>query len=42
MSIKFNINRPPVSDDEIKQHQNFDNLLKQFKNERDQRNQAVY
>lgn len=33
MSIKFNINRPPVSDDEIKQHQNFDNLLKQFKNE---------
>lgn len=33
MSMKFNINRPPVSDDEIKQHQNFDNLLKQFKNE---------
>lgn len=32
MSIKFNINRPPVTDEEIKQNQNFDQLLKQFKN----------
>ena len=32
MSIKFNINRPPVTEEEIKQNQNFDQLLKQFKN----------
>ncbi len=32
MSIKFNINRPPVTEEEIKQNQNFDLLLKQFKN----------
>lgn len=31
MEPKFNINRPKVSDEEIKQHQDFDKLVKQFK-----------
>jgi hypothetical protein len=31
MSPKFNINRPKVSDDEITQHQNFDQLVERFK-----------
>jgi hypothetical protein len=31
MKPKFNINRPPVSDDEIAKHQNFEALVEQFK-----------
>ena len=31
MEPKFNINRPKVSDEEIKKHQDFDKLVKQFK-----------
>lgn len=31
MSPKFNINRPKVSDEEINQHQNFDQLVERFK-----------
>lgn len=31
MEPKFNINRPKISDEEIKQHQDFDKLVKQFK-----------
>lgn len=31
MSLKFNINREKISDDEIKKHQDFDSLVKQFK-----------
>lgn len=31
MEPKFNINRPKISDDEIKKHQNFEQLVKQFK-----------
>lgn len=31
MEPKFNINRPKISDDEIKKHQDFEKLVKQFK-----------
>lgn len=31
MDLKFNIDRPKVSDEEIKSHQNFDQLVDQFK-----------
>lgn len=31
MSPKFNIDRPKISDDELKKHQDFDSLVKQFK-----------
>lgn len=31
MEPKFNINRPKISDEEIKKHQNFEQLVKQFK-----------
>ena len=31
MEPKFNINRPKISDDEIKKHQDFEQLVKQFK-----------
>ncbi len=31
MQPKFNINRPPISDDEINKHKNFEQLVKQFK-----------
>ena len=31
MQPKFNIDRPKVSDDEINKHKDFDNLVKQFK-----------
>ena len=31
MKPKFNINRPPVSEDEIAKHQNFEALVEQFK-----------
>ena len=31
MSLKFNTNRPKISDEEINQHQDFDTLVKQFK-----------
>lgn len=31
MSTKFNINRPKISDDEINQHQNFEQLVERFK-----------
>lgn len=31
MAPKFNIDRPKVSDEEIRQHQNFEELVKQFK-----------
>lgn len=31
MSLKFNTDRPKVSDEEIKKHQDFDTLVKQFK-----------
>ena len=31
MDLKFNINRPKVSDDEINKHQDFDKLVRQFK-----------
>lgn len=31
MSPKFNINRPPISDEEINKHKNFDQLLETFK-----------
>ncbi len=31
MKPKFNINRPKISDEEIKKHQNFEQLVKQFK-----------
>ncbi len=31
MQPKFNIDRPKVSDDEINKHKDFDNLIKQFK-----------
>ncbi len=33
MPTKFNIERPPISDDEINKNKNFDQLLKQFKNQ---------
>jgi hypothetical protein len=31
MEPKFNLNRPKISDDEINKHKDFDNLVKQFK-----------
>jgi hypothetical protein len=31
MGLKFNIDRPKVSDEEIKKHQDFNNLVRQFK-----------
>jgi hypothetical protein len=31
MSLNFNINRPKISDDEIKQNQNFEQLVERFK-----------
>jgi hypothetical protein len=31
MSLKFNIDRPKVSDEEISKHQNFQKLVEQFK-----------
>ncbi len=30
---KFNLNRPPVSDEEINSHKDFGELVKKFKNE---------
>lgn len=33
MGLKFNINRPPVNDDEINKNKNFEELVKQFKSQ---------
>ena len=37
MEPKFNLNRPKISDDEIDKNKDFDNLVKQFKEQSIQR-----